>query len=66
MYSFPTHLIISVSCNDTEDYSSINVTQTNGLIVYSKELPIDMLHCTANVTWSNIKFSTAQDVFNFS
>ena len=58
---------MSVSCDDTyEEYSSINVTQTNGLIVYSKKLPIDMIHCTANVTWSNIKFSTAQDVFNFS
>ena len=31
-----------------------------------RNFPFDMIHCTTNVTWSNIKFSTAQDVFNFS
>ena len=68
-FSYPILLHICTICdNNMSDNSCsfFNVTFNDDGVILNETLPIDLLHCSSNLTWSNLHSSYVSHIYNFS
>ena len=46
--------------------SFLNVTFNDDGVILNEMLPIDLLHCISNLTWSNLHSSYVNHIYDFS